>query len=142
MKGYDIGYIISTTAFFVLVSFLLWGYFQEEQIRDLGHDGSVPANLVGKAESFRLGYERELFDNKSLEIEDSEAWRELNGDLAAYAKHLELHQEQRRTMRFIVLGVYLLSGASMAYFAVRRRKAKGESIFYFGRRKAKRESVN
>ena len=142
MKGNDIGYIISTTAFFVLVSFLLWGYFQEEQIGDLGRDGSVPAKLVDEAEGFRLGYKRELFDNKSLEIEDSEAWRELNGDLAAYAKHLELHQEQRRTRRFIVLGVYLLSGVSMAYFAVRRRKAKGESIFHFGSRKAKGESVN
>lgn len=142
MQRHDIGYIISTTAFFVLVSFLLWGYFEEEQIGDLGRDGSVPAKLVDEAEGFRLGYKRELFDNKSLEIEDSEAWRELNGDLAAYAKHLELHQEQRRTTRFIVLGVYLLSGVSMAYFAVRKRKAKGESIFHFGSRKAKGESVN
>lgn len=86
MKGNDIGYIISNTAFFVLASFLLWGYFQEKQIGDLGRDGSVPANLVDEAERFRLGYKRELFDNKSLEIQDSEAWRKLNGDLAAYAE--------------------------------------------------------
>ena len=142
MKGNDIGYIISNTAFFVLVSFLLWGYFQEKQIGDLGRDGSVPAKLVNKAERFRLGYERELFDNKSLEIEDSEAWRELNGDLAAYANHLELHQEQRRTMRFILLGGQLLSIGAILYFTVRGRKDKGGNILYHGRGKAKGESAN
>jgi len=33
MKGNDIGYIISNTAFFVLASFLLWGYFQEKHMK-------------------------------------------------------------------------------------------------------------
>ena len=142
MKGNDIGYIISNTAFFVLGSFLLWGYFQEKQIGDLGRDGSVPANLVNAVERFRLGYKSELFDNKSLEIQDSEAWRKLNGDLAAYANHLELHQEQRRTMRFILLGGQLLSIGAILYFTVRGRKDKGGNILYHGRGKAKGESAN
>ena len=72
MKIYEIGYIISSTAFWVLVCFLFWGYFEQKQSGDLGIDGSVPATLVGSAEKFRLGYKSELFDNKSLEIEPAQ----------------------------------------------------------------------
>ena len=124
MKIYEIGYIISSTAFWVLVCFLFWGYFEQKQSGDLGRDGSVPAILVGSAEKFRLGYKSELFDNKSLEIENSEAWRKLNGDLAAYAKHHELLRKQQRIMRRIVVWGYFLSGLFMSYFVVRKVKAK------------------
>ena len=103
------------------------------RVSEHGLESIAPENLKRAPESFRLNLLVESRDFPAAEMTETEAWKNLQAKVDAYADRLETTQVESRRRTMGVSIAYLCSAIGMAVFSILSLKRSKYGIFNKGR---------
>jgi len=121
--------IVFTTMFFVFCIISIVETRSSMRVSEHGLESIAPENLKRAPESFRLNLLVESRDFPADEMAKTEAWKNLQARVDAFADRLETTQvESRRRTSWISIA-YLCSAIGMAVFSIFNMKRSKSGIF-------------
>ena len=122
--------IVFTTLFFAFCIISIVETRSSMRVSKHGIKSIAPENLKRAPESFRLNLLVESRDFPADEMVKTEAWKNLQASVDAYADRLETTQVESRRRMSSISGLYLCSAIGMALFSILSMKRnKGDSKY-------------